>query len=225
MNRFSGFSPPLQVIGFVATRASDPERGPMIRMRPDDAIIRLVSNGELVRVLTPRRAELAVLQIDETLPRGGVVLRDVIEHLDATADSLKNVMDFLKPGGFLYVVFPPYYSPFGGHQHALANTWGKLPFIHYLPKALWDPMIASGRKLDIEEVNRLRAIRLTISRFRKAAKSVGYRIVDEELFFLRPVFKMKFGLPTVKVNLVKHLPLLREVAALEASYLLQKPLA
>ena len=78
MSRFSGFSPPLQVVGFVATRASDPERGPMIRMRPEDAIIRLVSNGELVRVLTPRRAELAVLQIDETLPRGGVVLRDVI---------------------------------------------------------------------------------------------------------------------------------------------------
>jgi hypothetical protein len=31
-----------------------------------------------VRVLTPRRAELAEVAIDDTLPRGGVVLRDVV---------------------------------------------------------------------------------------------------------------------------------------------------
>ena len=30
-----------------------------------------------MRVITPRREELAVLLIDDALPRGGVVLRDV----------------------------------------------------------------------------------------------------------------------------------------------------
>lgn len=75
---FSGFAPPLQVVGFVATRAGDAERGPQVRMRSDDAVIRLVSDGELVRLLTPRRAELAVVAIDDALPRGGVVLRDVV---------------------------------------------------------------------------------------------------------------------------------------------------
>ena len=74
---FSGFSPPLQVVGFIATRKGDAERGPMVRMRPDDALIRLVTAGELVRVVSERRQELAVLETDETLPRGGVVLRDV----------------------------------------------------------------------------------------------------------------------------------------------------
>ncbi len=74
---FSGFTPPLQVVGFIATRAGDPERGPMIRLRPDDALIRLVTDGELVRVISERRQELAVLEIDDTVPRGGAVLRDV----------------------------------------------------------------------------------------------------------------------------------------------------
>lgn len=74
---FSGFAPPLQVVGFIATRKGDPERGPMVRMRPDDALIRLVTDGELVRVVSDRRQELAVLETDESLPRGGVVLRDV----------------------------------------------------------------------------------------------------------------------------------------------------
>ena len=77
MAKFSLFSPPLQVVGFIATRSGDPDRGPMVRMRPDDALIRLVSDGELVRVVSERRSEIAVLEIDETVPRGGVVLRDV----------------------------------------------------------------------------------------------------------------------------------------------------
>jgi hypothetical protein len=75
---FSGFAPPLQVVGFIATRKGDPDRGPMIRMRPDDALVRLVTAGELVRVVSARRSELAVLEVDESLPRGGVVLRDVV---------------------------------------------------------------------------------------------------------------------------------------------------
>jgi hypothetical protein len=74
---FSGFAPPVQVVGFIATRAGDPERGPMVRMRPDDALVRLVAPGELVRVVSERRSELAVLEVDESLPRGGVILRDV----------------------------------------------------------------------------------------------------------------------------------------------------
>lgn len=77
LSMFSGFSPPLQVVGYIATRRGDPERGPLIRMRPDDALVRLVTEGELVRVVSERRSELALLELDDTLPRGGVVLRDV----------------------------------------------------------------------------------------------------------------------------------------------------
>ncbi len=74
---FSGFAPPVQVVGFIATRKGDPDRGPMVRMRPDDALVRLVTAGDLVRVVSARRSELAVLELDEALPKGGVVLRDV----------------------------------------------------------------------------------------------------------------------------------------------------
>ncbi len=75
---FGGFSAPLLVGGFISTRSGDPARGPLIRMRSDDAALRLLTDQELVRIVTDRRQELAELEIDDTLARGQVVLRDVV---------------------------------------------------------------------------------------------------------------------------------------------------
>lgn len=74
---FSGFAKPLQVIGYIGTKKGDAVRGPMVRLRPEDALIRLLMPGELVRVISERRSELAELQVDESVPRGGAILRDV----------------------------------------------------------------------------------------------------------------------------------------------------
>ena len=74
----SGYSPPLQVTGFISTRPGDPDRGPAVRLRPEDAAKRLLFDGEIVWVYGPRRSELATLHVDESVPRGGVVLRDVV---------------------------------------------------------------------------------------------------------------------------------------------------
>ena len=68
---------PLQVVGFIATKRGDKERGPLVRVRPDDATRRLVDDGDLVWVYGPRRHELATAVYDETLPKGGVVVRDI----------------------------------------------------------------------------------------------------------------------------------------------------
>lgn len=68
---------PLQVVGYIATRRTDTERGPLIRIRPDDAAKRLIDDGELVWVYGPRRHELAPVVYDESLPKGGVVVRDL----------------------------------------------------------------------------------------------------------------------------------------------------
>ncbi len=69
--------PPLQIVGFIATRRDDAERGPLVRLRSDDARLRLIDEGELVWVYGPRRHELAPVVYDDTLPRGGIVVRDL----------------------------------------------------------------------------------------------------------------------------------------------------
>ncbi|MEK7240086.1 MAG: molybdopterin dinucleotide binding domain-containing protein [Gemmatimonadota bacterium] len=72
-----GTNPPLQVVGFVGSRRGDAERGPAIRLRSDDARMRGIADGDLVWIYGPRRHDLAPAIIDDTLPRGGVVVRDV----------------------------------------------------------------------------------------------------------------------------------------------------
>ena len=72
-----GYNPPLRVVRLIATRMTDTERGPMVWMRSDDAAHRLLVDGELVWVYGPRRHELATLRVDDSLPRGDVVLRDI----------------------------------------------------------------------------------------------------------------------------------------------------
>jgi hypothetical protein len=41
---------PLQVVGYIASRRGDAERGPLVRVRPEDARMRLIDDGELVWV-------------------------------------------------------------------------------------------------------------------------------------------------------------------------------
>ena len=77
MRRDDGYTPPLQVVGFHATRRGEADRGPVILMNADEARLRLLHHGELVWVYGPRRHELVELRVDDALRRGEAVLRDV----------------------------------------------------------------------------------------------------------------------------------------------------
>jgi hypothetical protein len=71
------YNPPLQVVGFIGTRAGEADRGPQIRLNAEEARFRLILDGELVWIYGPRRHELAPVLIDDSVPRGGVVVRDI----------------------------------------------------------------------------------------------------------------------------------------------------
>ncbi|TAL66883.1 MAG: class I SAM-dependent methyltransferase [Bacteroidetes bacterium] len=151
-----------------------------------------------------------------------VILRDVIEHLDDTKQSLLNLKNFMKNQGYLYITFPPYHTPFGGHQHIIKKFWGRFPYIHLLPNFIFHNLISSGHPYDVAEIKRLQKIRLTVNKFTKAATEAGLHIVKSEYYLLRPVFKIKFGLPPVKLTPISFLPLIKSVFSLEASYILKR---
>jgi len=74
---FEGYQPPLLLAGFVASKKGDGDRGPMVKLNPDEAKIRLLEDGELVWVYGPRRHDLAILRVDESVPTGAAVARDI----------------------------------------------------------------------------------------------------------------------------------------------------
>ncbi len=67
----------MRVASFVGTRLSDPDRGPQVRIHPEDAKWRLLTEGELAWIYGPRRQELATVVFDESMHRGDIGLRDV----------------------------------------------------------------------------------------------------------------------------------------------------
>ena len=90
------YNPPLQVVGFVATRSGDEERGPQVRLNAEEARFRLILDGELVWIYGPRRHELAPAVIDDSVPRGGVVVRDIAS---------------LAPSEIVYIIKPDLDTP------------------------------------------------------------------------------------------------------------------
>ena len=71
------YNPPLQVVGFFGTRRGDPDRGPQVRLRGDEAALRMLTDGEMAWLQGPRRQELVTVIVDDAVPKGGAVVRDV----------------------------------------------------------------------------------------------------------------------------------------------------
>lgn len=69
---------PLRVAALIATRVGDEDRGPAVWLSPQDAVARLLEEGEMAWIHGPRRHELAIVHVDPEQRRGDVRLRDVL---------------------------------------------------------------------------------------------------------------------------------------------------
>jgi SAM-dependent methyltransferase len=156
-----------------------------------------------------------------------VLMRDVVEHIADLAGALAIVRGHLAPGGVVFVVFPPYYSPYGAHQQILPRRtfagvpYNKLPFLHLLPDALFLRLTAGDAPAQ-REVARLREIRLTLAGFERRVHAAGLRVRRERLYLSRPSFALRYGAPVVRAGLLGRIPGLRELAVTAGYFLLEE---
>jgi SAM-dependent methyltransferase len=193
---------------------------------------RLVSTARRFNEAEGIRAEAFVGDISDasapfyrTGPFDLVMFRDVIEHLADTVSVLRTVHRALSDGGKVFVIFPPYYSPYGAHQQILPRRellfvpYNRLPYIQALPKKTFESLVrAEGSAA--REVARLSGIRLTLGRFERSVREAGFVIVRKRFFLSRPSFALRYGLPVVGASFLGSLPGLREVLVTAAYYLL-----
>ena len=65
-----------------------------------------------------------------------VIMREVIEHVGNKNIAFDNIDILLKKGGYLFISFPPKFSPFAGHQQIAKSILKIVPYLHLLPAGL-----------------------------------------------------------------------------------------
>ncbi len=151
-----------------------------------------------------------------------IVMRDVIEHVPDRKSTFQNIWDFLNPGGYFFITFPPKFSPFAGHQQHAQSFLRYTPWVTFLPKPIW---YSTGKMLG-EDRNFLDSVRrnfrhgLSIRKFEKIFQAQGFQPVLKEVYLLRPIFKFRLSTPIIRLP---NITFLREFFATGCEYLLMKP--
>lgn len=76
-----------------------------------------------------------------------IVLKDVIEHIDDKPRLFGIMARLLRPDGRVFLSFPPWSMPFGGHQQTCDSVLAKVPYLHLLPPKAYERVLrAFGEK-------------------------------------------------------------------------------
>ena len=153
-----------------------------------------------------------------------IITRDVLEHIHNQKEFLDYVKKFLKNSGKFFVGFPPWLSPFGGHQQMCeSKVLSKLPYFHLLPTPLYQSILKIfGEKEDkIKGLLETKTTGITIERFEKIVKKTGYKIDKKILYLINPNYEIKFGLkPKEQLKPFSLLPFIRDFFTTTIYYLI-----
>lgn len=157
-----------------------------------------------------------------------IILKDVIEHIPNQQKLMLELPRFLKPNGVIYLGFPPWQMPFGGHQQGSKNyLLSRLPYYHLLPKWFYHKLFlwAGDQPDTINELMNVYDTRISIEDFDKILKSAQYKTLKRAFYFINPIYEYKFGLKTRKLwKVLTQIPFLRNFLTTSVYYLI-KPIS
>lgn len=154
-----------------------------------------------------------------------IVCHDVVEHIHEKGKMLLALKRLLAPGGRLFVAFPAWQMPFGGHQQ-IACSWvvSHLPFVHLLPELAFCLMLRLFGE-DASKINELigiRRTRCTVEMFEREAAYAGYTVYDRRLWLVNPHYEVKFGLRPIRLcRQLSALPYIRNFMASSCFYVVR----
>lgn len=71
-----------------------------------------------------------------------IILKDVIEHIDDRPALFALMTRLLRPAGRVFMAFPPWQMPFGGHQQICrSRVLSRLPYVHLLPMPTYEKLL------------------------------------------------------------------------------------
>lgn len=150
-----------------------------------------------------------------------IVMRDVIEHVPDRTATFANLRKLLEKEGYLYITFPPRFSAFAGHQQNYRSILQYFPYLHLLPNVFIKGLASLFNENPgiTEKVILNYKVGLSLKRFKEYYEKFNFKPVVEELFFFRPIYKIRFNVNPLKSP---NIPLLKKILAFGCECLLQK---
>lgn len=141
-----------------------------------------------------------------------VICHDVLEHIDNKEQFLIDLKKFLSKDGIIFMSFPAWQMPFGGHQQICRSKLAShLPFIHLLPTPLYISLLrlCNEKQETINELLSIKRTQCSIETFQKIAFR-EYKIVSRQYYFINPHYEIKFGLSPRKLSpIISAVPYIR----------------
>lgn len=154
-----------------------------------------------------------------------ILCHDVIEHLPRKVEFLGIIKNFLAEGGVVFMSFPAWMMPFGGHQQLCRSRvlchW---PWMHLLPRSLYRAIMEKAGESTgcINELLDIKETRTPIELFEKSVHKAGLTIKDRKLWFINPHYEIKFHLKPRKVfPPLAKIPWLRNFYTTSCFYILK----
>lgn len=156
-----------------------------------------------------------------------IIIHDVIEHIepDYKERFMEMVGRYSSPDGIIYMGFPAWQMPFGGHQQTCSHKCAKLPFIHWLPLKAYQSYLRRCRENEgtVSELTSIYRSRMTVESFEGLCSKTGFEITDRTLWLINPHYKVKFRLFPLKMPFfLSAVPRVRNLFSTSCFYVLKK---
>jgi len=142
-----------------------------------------------------------------------IMLRDVIEHIHEQDVFIKFMKNFMHEKTIVFIAFPPWQNPFGGHQQLCrSKILSNLPFFHLLPASIYKFVLKTfgEREGTVRELLEIKETGISTEKFELYVKQAGLTVRKVQQYFINPNYEVKFGLKPRKIyKLIEKIPWFR----------------
>lgn len=152
-----------------------------------------------------------------------VILKDAIEHIYEQGKFMDALHKFIKPDGIVFLSFPPWHNPFGGHQQLADSILKFVPWFHIAPRGFYRSILKLFGETDqqIEVLLEIYNTRLSIRKFEKILLETDWKVSKRQFFLVNPGYEIRFGMkPRKQIGLISRIPGVRDFVSTAVYYII-----